>query len=83
MNISHLLLLFLVGVASTAGAVLWVSTLVSVLRNAAAWRAVVWVAVTFVFPVLGPVVWFVVGRAHERVVNTGTYAGQDSHVLAH
>jgi hypothetical protein len=81
MNFSHLLLLSLVLLASSAGAVLWVCALVSVLRTAVAWRAVVWVAATFVFPVLGPVVWFVLGREHERAVAAETHA--DPYALAH
>jgi hypothetical protein len=80
-NIPHLLLLPLL-LACAAG-VLWVCALVSVLRNALAWRAVVWVAVTFVFPVLGPIVWFVLGRGHEREVTAATHVDPYAHVLVH
>jgi hypothetical protein len=74
-NVPHLLLLPLL-LVSAAGAVLWICALVSVLRNAIAWRAVVWVLVTLVFPVLGPFVWFFLGRAHERAVSAGLTADQ-------
>ena len=53
------------------------------LRTAAAWRALVWVVLTLVFPVVGPVVWFLVGRGYERTVAAQTYARPDTHVLAH
>jgi hypothetical protein len=79
-NIPHLLFLPLL-LVSTAGAVLWVCALVSVLRHAIAWRAVVWVLVTLAFPVLGPVVWFVVGREHERALAAETHA--DPYALVH
>jgi hypothetical protein len=81
-NVPHLLLLPLLLVCA-AGAVLWVCALVSVLRNALAWRAVIWVAVTFVFPVLGPVVWFVLGRGHEREVTAEAHVEPSAHVLVH
>jgi hypothetical protein len=79
-NIPHLLFLPLL-LVSAAGAVLWVCALVSVLRTAIAWRAVVWVLVTLVFPVLGPVVWFVVGRDHERAVDAGLHADRHADLL--
>lgn len=81
MNLPHLVLLPLL-VVGAGGAVLWVAALVSVLRTTTAGRALVWVVLTLVFPVLGPVVWFAVGRRLERAT-TAPQVDQSSHVLAH
>ncbi len=81
-NIPHLLLLPVL-LVSAAGAVLWVCALVSVLRTATAWHAVAWVAATFVFPVLGPIVWFVAGRGYERTVAVGPDVDRPAGLLLH
>lgn len=81
MTVSHVLVLSLALLASAGGAVLWVCAVVSVLRTATALRAAVWVVLTLAFPVVGPVVWFLVGHDHEqRLVEDGATAGH--HALA-
>lgn len=79
MNTAHELILPVVAVV---GAALWVGTLVSVLRTAVPLRAAGWVAATFVFPVLGPIVWFLAGRSHELAVSAARW-GKHRLPLAH
>lgn len=64
MNLSHLLFLTPFVVA----AVFWLAAVVSVVRTAAPLRALGWVTLTLVFPFVGPVLWFTLGRTHERTV---------------
>lgn len=78
-NTSHVVILAVVGVVSAA---LWVGALVSVLRTAVLPRVAVWVAATFLFPVVGPVVWFLVGRSRESTVSAARW-GKHREPLEH
>ena len=78
MNLPHLLFLFPFAVAAAC----WLAAVVSVVRTAAPLRAVVWVALTLVFPFVGPVLWFAVGRTHERAV-AADHAGPPAALLGH
>jgi hypothetical protein len=62
MNVSHLIVLVVIVAAMAA---LWISAVVSVLRvhEQPAWTTAVWLLVTLVLPILGPIVWFAVGRS--------------------
>ena len=61
MNLPHLIVLVVIGAAAAA---LWISAVVSILRVQTwpAWATAIWLLVTLIFPVLGPIVWFVAGR---------------------
>ena len=78
MNLPHLLFLLPLVVAVAC----WLATVVSVVRTAAPLRAVVWVALTLVFPLVGPVLWFAAGRTHERGV-AADHAGPHAALLGH
>lgn len=63
MDATHTIVAVVVSLGLT---VLWISALVSVIRSASIRpRAAAW-AVVVVFPLVGPVVWFAIGRPIER-----------------
>jgi len=73
----HLLLLFLFLIVGVGHIALWVAAVVSIMGIAAPRRALVWTVLTFVFPVLGPLAWFLAGRQHELDHSPVTHAPHD------
>jgi hypothetical protein len=59
MQASHIALLLLVVVPPL---LLWIGALVSILRRERTPLLALWVLVTLVFPIAGPLAWFLVGR---------------------
>ena len=63
MQLSHIALLALLVVPPL---VLWIGALVSILRQEHTPLLALWVVVTLVFPLAGPLAWFLVGRGVAR-----------------
>lgn len=64
MSVWGLMLIVLIGLVALGLVVLFIAALVSVLRSPrlASGGKAVWVLLVFVFPLLGPLVWFIWGR---------------------
>lgn len=62
MDFIHVIIILVVGFAQLF---LFISALLSILKtpNVSTTARAVWVVITFVFPILGPLVWFVTGRS--------------------
>jgi Phospholipase_D-nuclease N-terminal len=61
----HLIIAIVLGIAFLA---LWVGAVVSITASAglSATAKAVWILIALIFPVLGPLVWFVSGRSTAR-----------------
>jgi hypothetical protein len=61
----HVIVLIVLGIAFLA---LWVGAVASISASAvlSSTAKAVWILITLVFPVLGPLVWFVSGRSTAR-----------------
>jgi hypothetical protein len=70
----HLLAVVLVVAAALALLVLFVAALVSITRDTRATptEKLVWILIALLLPVLGPIVWFVLGR---RMAGNGLASG--------
>lgn len=67
---AHILVLAIIGAVVLA---LFVGALLSIVKTASSpTRTAVWIAVALVFPLAGPLVWFVAGRSWERARSSGT-----------
>jgi cytochrome c oxidase assembly factor CtaG len=62
LNVGHVVIIILM----IAAAVLFIAALVSIIKapRASTGERVIWVLVVLILPLLGPLVWFIVGRRY-------------------